>query len=284
MKRSTLVAALVLFLLAGYVYWLQQNGARNGSAHTVFDVDMDAIVRVEIRRDGEEGVIVAREGGTWRVLSPISAAADASEIELVIENLATMTLVRAIPIEATTDRAAFGLETPHLEVRFVNVAGTESGLRFGKDTLTPANQYAERIDDGAVLIIASVLSNNLGKSSWDLRDKAIFPGDENVEAKHISVRRPEDRLVLEREDAHWVVTTPPRARAHHFEVSGFVSRVRRAEMVDIAAEKAGDLSEYGLASPRLVLRIELADGEPLVLEVGNKNGLDYFGRNVRTLG
>ena len=49
-------------------------------------------------------------------------------------------------------------------------------------------------------------------------------------------------------------------------------------MVDIAAETAEDLSEYGLASPRLILRIELDEGEPIVLEVGNKNVLDYFAR------
>ena len=281
MKRSTVVAAVVLFLLAGYAYWLQHNAARDERIETVFDVETDAIARVEIRRyvdDGEDGVIIAQEDGTWRVVSPINALADASEVELVLENLATMAFERAIPIEAATDRGAFGIETPRLEVRFFTADGAEHGLRFGKDTLTPANQYAERIDDSTLLVIASVLSNNLGKTAWDLRDKAIFNVREDVSAKHISVRRPDDRLVLEREGAHWMVTTPPRARANRFDVTGFVSRVRRAKMVDIAAETAEDLSEYGLASPRLILRIELDEGEPIVLEVGNKNVLDYFAR------
>ena len=189
-----------------------------------------------------------------------------------------MALERVIPIEAATDRGAFGIETPRLEVKFFTTAGDEHGLRFGKDTLTPANQYAERIDDGAVLVVASVLSSNLGKTAWDLRDKAIFTLGEDVAAKHILVRRPDDSLVLEREGAHWMVTTPPRARANRFDVMGFVSRFRRAEMIDIAAETAGDLSQYGLTSPRLTLHIELDDGEPIVLEVGNKNVLDYFAR------
>ena len=105
------------------------------------------------------------------------------------------------------------------------------------------------------------LSSNLGKTAWDLRDKAIFTIGEDVAAKHILVRRPEDSLVLEREGAHWMETTPPRARANRFDVMGFVSRFRRAEMIDIAAETAGDLSEYGLTSPRLTLHIELDDGE-----------------------
>ena len=274
-----MVAAVVLFLLAGYAYWLKPNAARDESIETVFDVATDAIARVEIRRADEDGVIVAREDGTWRVVSPINALADASEVELVLENLATMALERAIPTEAATDRGAFGIETPRLEVRFFTADGAEHGLRFGKDTLTPANQYAERIDDAAVLVVASVLSNNLGKTAWDLRDKAIFNVREDVSAKHISVRRPDDRFVLEREGERWIVTTPPRARANRFYVTGFVSRFRRAEMVDIAAETAEDLSEYGLASPRLILRIELDEGEPIVLEVGNKNVLDYFARN-----
>ena len=150
MKRSTVVAAVVLFLLAGYAYWLQHNAARDERIETVFDVETDAIARVEIRRyvdDGEDGVIIAQEDGTWRVVSPINALADASEVELVLENLATMAFERAIPIEAATDRGAFGIETPRLEVRFFTADGAEHGLRFGKDTLTPANQYAERIDD-----------------------------------------------------------------------------------------------------------------------------------------
>ena len=278
MKRSTLVAAVLLFLLAGYAYWAQHHGARDESIETVFDVEMDAIARVEIRREGEDGVVVALEDGTWHVVSPVNALADTSEVELVLENLATMALERVIPIEVATDRGAFGIETPRLEVKFFTTAGAEHGLRFGKDTLTLANQYAERIDDGAVLVVASVLSSNLGKTAWDLRDKAIFTIGEDVAAKHILVRRLEDSLVLEREGAHWMVTTPPRARANRFDVMGFVSRFRRAEMIDIAAETAGDLSEYGLTSPRLTLHIELDDGEPIVLEVGNKNVLDYFAR------
>ena len=282
MKRSTLVAAVVLFLLGGYAYWLQDDGARDQGSETVIAIEMDAIARVEIRRHGEEAenrVVIEREEGTWRVVSPIMAPADTSEVELVLENLATMELERAIPIEVGTDRGAFGIETPRLEVRFFTVDGAEHGLRFGKDTLTPANQYVERIDDAAVLVVASVLSNNLAKTAWDLRDKAIFNLRENVPAKRISVRRPDDALVLEHEGEHWIVTTPRRARANRFDVTGFLSRFRRAEMVQIAAETADDLSEYGLASPRLVLRIELDEGEPIVLEIGNKNVLDYFARN-----
>ncbi len=277
MKRSTLVAFGVLIVLIGVVYWLEQGDGAKSDVETVFDVEPDAIDRVEIRRFGEEPVIIERvdHGNEFRLVAPVAAAGDSREVDLVLSNLGSLAQRRSFTPDVRTELAEFGLDTPRLEVRFTTVEGDEHGIRFGKDTLTESNQYAERLEATDVLVVASHVSSNLDKNAWDLRDKAIFHIADGSEPTRVSITHKEKTLVLVHDAGVWMTLSPPRARVDPFAVTGMVSRFRQAEMLDLAEESA----TTGLDRPEYRLDVMFQGNvEPLTLEIGTLRNIDFYAR------
>lgn len=278
----------MLAILVGIVYWLERDEGAGADVDRVFDVSENDIERVEIRRFASEPVVIERKGASFRVVfdrrrgggAPLDVASDEREVDLVLSNLATMTVVRSFTREDNMEMAEFGLDTPTLEVRFVTKQGGEYGLRFGKDTLT-SNQYAERIvdiDEGEVLVVASHLSNSLDKSAWDLRDKAIFHLPEDAEPERVSIVRGDETVELANDGGVWKTVARPRARVDRFAVTGMVARFRRAEMLDLVENSEGT----GLDPPMYRLDVTFQgdiDGiEALALEIGSKKNVDHYAR------
>jgi hypothetical protein len=277
MQRSTLIALAVLVVLIGVVYWLERDPGSGGDVATVFDVEPEAIDRVEIRRAGEEPVIIARvdNGDEFRVIAPVATAGDAREVDLILSNLATMAAVRAFELDEGAELGEFGLESARLEVRFTTDRGAEHGIRFGKDTLTASNQYAARIGSAEVLVVGAHLSANLDKSVWDLRDKAIFHVDDEAEPVRVSISHGDETLVLADDAGVWSSVSPPRTRVDRFDVIGMVSRFRNAEMLSFAE----DDTATGLDPPQARLEVTFRDGfGPMTLEVGSKKTIDFYAR------
>jgi hypothetical protein len=281
LRRSTLVAAAVLALLAGYIYWFEREPVSNAVGEEVFGVEGESIDRIEIRRSAEGGpVVLEREGEkAWRLVSPVAAEADEGEADLLLQNLATMRFERVVAQTSSVKLADFGLEPPRIEVRFRTKDGLERSLAFGSDAPTPSNQYARRDEGEDILVVASHLSLNFDKSGWDLRDKAVFALETAPEANRIEIERPEGKLVLVKEGGLWFVAEP-RSRADRNRAAGIASRVRGAEMKEIVSETQGALESYGLDAPTRRVRIELeGEGSPaLELDIGASKDSDYYAR------
>jgi len=266
---------MVLAILVGIVYWLERDDGSGEDVERVFDVAEDDIERVEIRRFANEPVVLERKDESFRIVAPVDAASDRREVDLVLSNLATMAVVRSFARENDMDMTEFGLDTPTLEVRFVTNEGVEYGLRFGKDTLTPSNQYAERIGSDEVLVVAAHVSNNLDKSAWDVRDKAIFHLPEDAEPERVSIVRGDETIELANDGGVWKTVAPPRARVDRFAITGMVARFRRAEMLDLAESADGT----GLDRPRYRLEVTFqGDTNRMALEIGSKQNIDYYAR------
>jgi hypothetical protein len=272
MKRSTVVAFVVLVVLIGLVYWLERDDAPSADVDRVFDVSEDAIERVEILSSEGEPVVVERDGERFRLVAPVAADTDPREVDLVLSNLATMTAVRSFAPEAGADMAEFGLDAPALEVRFVTGDGTERAIRFGKDTLTASNQYAAGSGSDDVLVVGNHFARNLGKSAWELRDKAIFHLVGDAEPERVIITRGDEIIELASEDGVWVSAGPPRVRVDRFEVTGMVARFRRAEMLRLA-------DDASIETPSLRLDVRFAgDTGAMTLEIGEQQHVDYLAR------
>src|SRR3972149_462989 len=275
-----MVAAATLYF-AGYIYWFEREPVSDAVGEEVFGVEGESIDRIEIRRRGAGGpVVLEREGEKgWRLVSPVAAEADEGEVDLLLQNLATMRFERVVAQASSVKLADFGLEPPRIEVRFRTKDGTSRSLAFGCDTPTPSNQYARRDGGEDILVVASHLSLNFDKSGWDLRDKAVFALEGAPEANRIEIARPEGKLVLVKEGGLWFVAEP-RSRADRNRAAGIASRVRGAEMKEIVSETPGALETYGLDAPSRRVRIEFeGEGSPAVeLEIGESRDSDYYAR------
>ena len=268
MKKSTVVAFGVLVALVGVVYWLEQDDGSSTDVERIFDVAEDDIARVEIRPADGEAVVIERDGERFRLVSPVDADTDETEVTLVVSNLATMTAIRSFEREEED----YGLDTPKLTVTFVDTGGNEHAIRFGDDTVTGSNQYAERTGSTNVMVVGNYLALNLGRSLWDLRDKSIYDLPDDAEAERVRISRGDDVLELVLQEGAWFTSNPPRSRVDRFEVTGMVARYRRADMLDIPEGEAID-------TPAIRLDVTFAgDVDPMSIEIGEKRNVDYLAR------
>lgn len=276
MKRGTLAAAAVLVLLGGYVYWLEREDPDALSEEALFQVTAERITRVFIEKPDAETVVVARTEDGFALEAPLETAADASEVELLLENLQSLAPVRRFAPE-DGGLESYGLDPARLAVRFETDDGGEHGIRFGDDTLTPSSQYAQRIGEADVLVVADHLYLNLGRSAWDLRDKRVFPGLAGAELESLTLTRGGERFVIRRDESRYAIEEPIRARGDSGRILPLVNGLLEADMVALAESEEGEL---GLESPEA--RVELAFGadgpEPTWLEVGAPSGIDVYAR------
>ncbi len=279
MKRSTLVAALVLVLLGGYVYWTERPSETPSDPDAVFDVTPDEIERIEIQGShADAAVIVERHDEGFRLVAPDAAPADPDEVALLLDNLSDMRFVRTIEDDGQLDLETFGLDNASLTVRFQTASTLPTGIRFGKDTLTPRTQYAQRLDSADVLVVADHLSNNLRKSAWQLRDKSLFARDDVRSPVTVMIERHGEHVTFERLNGKWRLLSPVQALGDAVAIERLVHRVRTAQMVQLPEDEAEPLASFGLDPPPILVEVSFAEGEPVSLELGAEKSIDIFAR------
>jgi hypothetical protein len=92
----------------------------------------------------------------------------------------------------------------------------------------------------------------------DARPKVFEVSAEKI--AELTVRSGGDRTVLRKTDGQWRIVEPVQVKADEGEVSGLTGSLASAENVRVVDEAPGDLSQYGLAEPRVEVGFRV-DGE-----------------------
>src|SRR5215510_6222458 len=98
--KSTIALAVVAAGLGAYIYfvtWKQPDTPDTGKKlDKVFTVASDKIEELKITSASGEATTLKKEGGTWKLVEPVSASADESEVGGITNALATADLVRVV--------------------------------------------------------------------------------------------------------------------------------------------------------------------------------------------
>lgn len=278
-RSTAILAAVFAVLCAGYWVWtrLEKEEARKiTEAKRIVDFDAKSIVRIEVRRVGQEPVQAERDAaGAWLITKPGSGIpADVRRWESMAEAISGMMNERAIPAEGGL--AAYGLAEPELVV--VTDAADGRGVRVAFGSMEPiqVNRYA-RVDDGQVILISNETFKRLNRSLNDLRDRRVFhfAPDEilRIEFARIWNGRGEapagapielgaelGRAAVERENsaAPWRVVEPVDAPADRERIALMLETFPNA-MGKSYIDSPESLADYGLEPPWA--RLTLAAGE-----------------------
>src|SRR5262245_43724743 len=110
--RSTIALVVVLACLGGYIYfvtWKQPETSDTGKKlDKIFSVASDKINEVKVTTASGEATTAKKEVGAWKIVEPVSAVADESEVGAITNALATADLIRVVD-ENPTDLNQYGL-------------------------------------------------------------------------------------------------------------------------------------------------------------------------------
>jgi hypothetical protein len=265
--RSTALLALVLAGLAAYIWFVERKrepANPDAKAKVFADLKADAIEELTIRSSKGDTTTLKKEGGTWRITSPISAEVDAAEVSAITSGLVSLEDQRAVE-ENAKDLAAFGLSPAKAEVSF-RLAGEAQPrqLALGEKTPTGGDMYAKLGTGNRVFLVSGFLDTTFDRSTFELRDKAVLKFARDA-IDGIEVVTPTETIVFAKTGDQWRMTAPVPVRADFGSVEAIVGRVASAQMKSIAAAEAADLAQYGLAAPAAAVHVNAGSARSTLL-------------------
>ena len=263
--RSTIALFVILLGLGAYIYFVEseRDPAAEDALEQVFDVEAADVTSLQVVSDGGETTL-SKDGDVWTITAPIAARADEPAVDGLTNALTSLEVQRVVEEEGA-DLATYGLDDPAVTVAFETADGElERRLLIGDETATGSDRYAKVGDSPRVFLISGFLESSLGKSTFDLRDKAVLefnrPGVESI-----GVELPDTAIRIVREDDVWRLDEPVSARADSSIVEGLIGRLDTGRMAAVEAEAADDLEPYGLTSPEITVTLGAGSAQSTLL-------------------
>jgi hypothetical protein len=281
MKRSTLILLVVAIALGAFVYFYEIKGGKARDEETAlgkpaFTFKREDLASITLTRGGQT-VALENQNGKWVITQPVSAPADSSAIDSLVNQITEARVERTIAASAEEVKS-FGLAEPAVTIEIKLKSGEQHSLKLGSKDFSGLSVYG-RVDgaqDVAILPVALLTSSD--KSLNDLRDRAVL-GVSQYDITGLSLSNENGHLTLAKQDANWVIKSPVEAAADEGEINSLLSEATTARAAEIASETADDLARYGLDKPRITLTAQLQGGGERTLIIGPKTNDSYFAKN-----
>ncbi|HJO02432.1 MAG TPA: DUF4340 domain-containing protein [Acidobacteriota bacterium] len=277
--RNTLIMAVVLIFVGGFVYFYEVRGrAEREEAERQEELlvhfDSEQVTALELTTTSGT-VRATKTEGEWAIVAPIAVAADGAAIDSLVDRMESGKHERLIS-EAADDLAAFGLAEPVVRATLELSDGERATLAIGNATPVGANVYVTAGESGAVHSALGGIKDALDQSLFDLRNKSALAFDEDA-VRGIDLSRGAFRAALEAapsgddEELQWAATAPFTGAADGDTVDDLLSTLHTAEataFVIDAVPTPEQLAEYGLADPAATVTLRTDDDASHGLVVG----------------
>lgn len=279
--KSTLALFLVLAALGGYVYYTEIRGHEaqeeaDRKKDRVFDFKEEELEKLELftLSDEKAAVRVERTGAEkkdWKITAPMATEGDKGAIDGVISSLAYLTSQRVVE-ENPKDLATYGLkDSPHHISLWLKGKKDPLVLTIGDKSTIGNSYYAYRKDTGKVLILDTSYEQSVQKGLFDLREKKIFPIDDE-KAKRIEITRPAESIVLEKvAQGSWRLREPMDVEGSKSAVEDLLRELKNAAATKFAQEEMTDVKPFGFDQPQAKVKLEFEGSTvPAELTIGSK--------------
>lgn len=234
-------------------------------------------MKIEIRRDGEETVLVKDEG--WRLEAPVEDQADPKAVEELLTRLSNLTVADVL----SGDSESFGFDPPQASVRLWNAAGDMRELLIG-NLRSPVSLYIKAAGSDSVYAVSNVSLSRLGEYPMGFVDRVLVrlepDGLHRVDIAYAGAETEDGEggrveITLERRGGAWVFGDD---KAVAFEVDKFVQNARLIQAARQVPEEEAKEAAFYPAPDTARFRLVSGSGEEIVLDVGSvsPNGMHRY--------
>jgi hypothetical protein len=277
---STIVLAIVLAGLGGYIYFVEMKKPASDVAanEKAFTVDAENIEELRIKSaDGQVTHLQKSSNQAWQVTEPVKADADPNEPTSIASGLSTLEILRVVD-ENPASLKDFGLDPPRIDVAFR--AKGEKELRhllLGEKTATGSDLYAMRQGDKRLFLVNGSVENTFNQGTFALRDKSVLKFDRNtVDAIEIT-EGPKTLAFAKAGDVEWNITKPVTLRGDFGAIDGMLNALASTQ-VQRFLDGETDLAKHGLDKPVMTATVS-GGGTKTSLLIGKPDGGNRFGKD-----
>jgi len=284
--RGLLIAAAILVLLAGGVWW--SNRAKKGEEGKprpdeppkILSVPEDQIRQIEIRQKGGETTLVRKsDAGQWEITAPKPLRIDSDAISSMTSTLSSLSSDRLIE-EKAGDLAVYGLNAPALELIITRKDGKSDKLLIGDETPTGGSFYARLEGDPRVFTIASWNKSSLDKNWKDLRDRRLLTFDQDKLIRVELTAKGQSIEFGKNAQNEWQIVRPGPLRADSFQVEELIRKLRDAKMDTSVSEEEAKKAAAAFAKAQAVAVARVTDsGGSQELQVRKDKDKNYYAKS-----
>jgi hypothetical protein len=282
MKRSTGIVFLLALALAAFVYFYDvkrkpASEASSESSKPAFSLTSTDVKQIKIQRAGTT-MNFERKSDGWYMTQPRSLRAEGSALDGLASTLSFVTVDRTFP--ATPDNLnSFGLKDPAVTLDFTLNNGASHQLRFGSKDFSASSIYA-LIDDGKqISLMSDSLYSSSDKSPDDFRDKSLTTVSAS-DANFFDLVNSSGEVSGTKKDTNWTLSKPRAVPGDRSKIDALLGAVATGQVTKFVSDTNASLAKYGLDKPAVRFQAKLADGKSVQLEVGKKEGADYYARDL----
>jgi Domain of unknown function (DUF4340) len=169
----------------------------------------------------------SKEGGVWKMKTPVDSAAADSEITSFLSTLEFLKATRFID-EASPNLTEYGLQEPFATVDIVQEKGLEQKIAFGKDQ---NNQYFCRVEGNpSISAIDSSLSTYFDKKLDDWREKKVVVMN-RFDAQELKVKIADKEYLFKKgKEEKWNEESPAKGELDGDKVLSVLEQLENAEI------------------------------------------------------
>jgi hypothetical protein len=210
---------------------------------TILTFERRDVTGVDIVTDAET-IVLEPAGDRWRITRPVALPADTTEMNDLLEKLATAK-VKEFVAEAPRSREPYGLERP---LRISVHTGKDKDratrtLLVGRLDRDKKGLYAMRDGESSVLLLPEDVGKVVPRNVGAIRNKQLveFERDKIV---RIELEGPKGAVTLTREKDRWAITAPQALPADQVEAGALLARLAELRAQAFLSDDASGVSRY----------------------------------------
>lgn len=291
MKNTGLmIAAVVLAVLSGVLYWSNRHPASENTAKASVDTPpkilewkQEDIAKIAIKKKGGEELDLAKgDSGKWQITAPKPLGADQDAVSSLLSSVSTLNSERLVEDRAG-DLAPYGLAQPALELDIAGKDAKTQRLLVGDDTPAGNAVFVKLESDPRVFTIASYNKSSLDKSASDLRDKRLLTLDFDKLSQLELVTKKQD-IQFGRNKQEWQIIKPKPSRADNFQVEEIVRKLRDAKMDTSSSDADSKKAAAVFTSATQVATAKVTDAATTQELQIRKSKDDYYAKSTAIAG
>ncbi len=258
-QNKSFLTLLALVVLAGgvvaFAYFgvfradMKAQAAKDNASHA-FQFHKKKVKTVALTAKGKT-TIVERQGGGWKIVSPVMTLADTSSVNAIVDKLHDLEF-KSVVAKNESKAKDFGLDQPQFEVKATLDSGRLLDLKVGMENAFDNSLYYVTNKDKRIFQAEDALKWPLDKTLFDLRDKRIITA-QLADVEQFSVETNGSDWSVEHDGDQWKLTVPIQDQADKSVVESVINRIGYLQAKSFAAETApadqAGLAKYGLDKP-----------------------------------
>ena len=272
---------IIIVLFAGILIYYQITGKHERPEETtIFKLEKKDFRELSFNSDDNRWKLI--KDGEWEIVEPKKWEADQEKVENIVDQLSSLEAERVVEKEPKEIKK-YGLDKPSAKISF-QAGDKHYELLIGKRSPVSYQFYVKRADSPVVYIVSGYTIDDFKTKPEELRERKIIKV-EKEKVKKLALISPERKIVLEKKNDKWEMTSPIKTKGDKWEIENLIDTIKDLKAKKFIEDEAKDLTPYGLDKPSL--KVEMWLGEDLAyksLSFGkNKDDIIYVmrsGKNV----